>query len=141
MTILKGKNAIIGYLLKNPNKTVISIGDIESVGFGAQDNEEAVAAFLGAMDELKKLSLFKEQEISGKKFWILHFPLTEQDQDVKISYPIIDAIAKTIEQYTSTNAGSKYIVDRSSLTDQDISMLLYIISDLINNLSNENNEK
>lgn len=135
MTLAESKNKIISYLVKNSDVSVLDVSMIEKIGIGSSSEQRDVASFILAMEALTEIGLFKKQKVEGAgDFWVLVFKLGEQSQNVEISYQVADAIAKTVEQYVSTNfegsAKDAYSVDRTSLTEQDIAMLLYVISDL-----------
>ena len=141
MTLVEAKNTIISYLVKNTDVSALSVESISDLGMGDPKNNKDVAAFILAMESLEELGIFKKKQVAETYYWVLSFKITEQPQSVEMSYPLVDAIAKTIEQYVNTNTEKgkeTYTVNRAALTEQDVAMLLYIISDLTNNLQKEN---
>lgn len=145
MTLAESKNKIISYLVKNTEVSVLDASMIEKIGIGSNSEERDVASFVLAMESLVEIGLFKKQVVGNSSFWILVFKLGEQTQNVEVSYPVADAIAKTVEQYVKTNfdgsAKDAYSVDRTSLNEQDIAMLLYIISDLTTALQKQDEQE
>lgn len=140
MTLTEAKNSIIIYLLKNKEASVLSIKDIPQLGISGE-SDEATAAFLAAIGELETIGLFKKQTVSkdgvNSDFWVLSNPLDKQDKTIEVSYEVVDAVAKTIEQYESATGKKNFKVDRTNFSENEIGHLLYIISDILNSQKND----
>jgi hypothetical protein len=128
MTLLDIRNQIISKLCTKNVLSTADFDDIQVVKELEDAKEELVRA---ALAEIEATTLIKRIGGSMGDMWILTHPLNSSGHQVGISMNVADAIAEVINSFLKAHELDEDRCDSLNITERDIVQLLNIVSFLL----------
>lgn len=134
MTLLHVKNQIVSRLC---NRDTFGSNDFSGINVTKDLVDQKDGLIRAALEELEDSGLIKA---AGQDFWILSMPLQAAGADVRISMPVCNEIAKTINTFFQAKKIEADAVDAMNIQEGHIVALLDILNDVIStDVEQENN--